>query len=336
MNIERKKDGSSKGSCFVRFATENGVQQAVAYSGVEMMGRQVWIEKTKAKSERMKIKDGARKRDHRGLRYNRPGSEGEEPEEPSLSSAGEAQRTYRSRRGQGPRDNWHARNMAGERAHWHPNEKEPEELDWFERQGAANGRDRRDNRRWDWRRGRGQYGGYPHQELEDDLEEEVVGYGFYDHYGNYHSSQEDFGNFGDEECFREEDLYSDFRRMKRNDFQDRERFGRRGSFHERKAKRWGGSYHANGSNFGSSQGSSSLDQSKIIFVGNLNYRSEKDDIWEFFQHCGNIVDIRIAHNPSGSVSIFPLQIFPLRFFPLQIFPLRFFPLQIFRRKDFAT
>lgn len=45
-------DGGSKGIAFVRFGDSDSLQKAEAATGIEMMGRQVWIEKTKPRNER--------------------------------------------------------------------------------------------------------------------------------------------------------------------------------------------------------------------------------------------------------------------------------------------
>lgn len=163
VNIERRYNGDSKGSCFIKFATAEGLNNAIAASGVEFLGRQVWIAKTKPKSERVK--------------------------------------EYGTRRG-------------------------------YNRGGYNN---------------RSYGGGYD---------------GGYNNYGGY-------GGRG------------------------RGGYGRRGGYYNRRGR-------------GGGRGGrrpQKVDKSKILFVGNLNYRSEREHIWEFFDGVGKVVDIRIAKNPSGSVSL---------------------------------
>lgn len=40
-------------------------------------------------------------------------------------------------------------------------------------------------------------------------------------------------------------------------------------------------------------------ESKTIFVGNLSFKSDEDSIRDFFDNCGEIVDVRIANGPNG-------------------------------------
>jgi nucleolin len=47
-----KDDGTFRGVCFVKFADNAAVEAAVANSGAEFAGRQLWIEKTKPKEQR--------------------------------------------------------------------------------------------------------------------------------------------------------------------------------------------------------------------------------------------------------------------------------------------
>lgn len=167
VNIERRYNGDSKGSCFIKFATAEGLNNAIAASGVEFMGRQVWIAKTKPKSERVK--------------------------------------EYGPRRGHS----------------------------------------------------RGGYGGYNrhHGGYND---------GGYGGYNNHHGGYNDGG----------------YHNRRGGNRRGRGRGGRGGG---RRPQR--------------------VDKSKILFVGNLNYRTERDEIWDFFDTVGKVVDVRIAKNPSGSVSL---------------------------------
>jgi len=154
--------------------------------------------------------------------------------------------------------------------------------------------------------------------IDEEFESFDYSYGYYDHLGNYHSSQ--MMNFSEDE--EEEE---DFRIMGARESQYSHQFSgyqnankrllNKNSYSNRNYYQGKNTYYKDlGENereqqiskFTSSNGSTSgslreKEKSRIIFVGNLNYRSERDDIWEYFQHCGNIVDIRIAHNPSGSV-----------------------------------
>ena len=52
VNLLKNEDGRSKGIAFITFETEEGCNKAVAGSGIELLGRQVLIEKTKPKGER--------------------------------------------------------------------------------------------------------------------------------------------------------------------------------------------------------------------------------------------------------------------------------------------
>ena len=51
--------------------------------------------------------------------------------------------------------------------------------------------------------------------------------------------------------------------------------------------------------FSSSFAPRKVEESPIIFVGNLNFKSTVDDIWEHFESCGEVVDVRIATYPDG-------------------------------------
>jgi len=52
VNLLKNEDGRSKGIAFITFETEEGCNKAVAGSGIELLGRQILIEKTKPKGER--------------------------------------------------------------------------------------------------------------------------------------------------------------------------------------------------------------------------------------------------------------------------------------------
>lgn len=190
VNIERRYNGDSKGSCFIKFATAEGLEAAIAANGVEFLGRQVWIAKTKPKSER--VKEFGPRRGFGGRGGNRGHTGGYNNDE-----------GYQG----GYQKNFGADNEGGH-------------------QGGSTGFSGRGTQRG---RGRG-------------------------------------GNF-----------------VPRG----------RGGFAARGGR--GGA-----PNRGPVQ---KVDQSKILFVGNLNYRTERDEIWDFFDTVGKVVDVRIAKNPTGSVSV---------------------------------
>jgi RNA recognition motif-containing protein len=175
VNIERRYNGDSKGSCFIKFATAEGLNNSIAASGVEFLGRQVWIAKTKPKSERVK--------------------------------------EYGPRRGYN----------------------------------------------------RGGYGGYNRYQ---------GGYNDGGYGGGYNNYGGGYGGRGGR--------------------------GGRGGYNNRRGG--GGYYNKRGRGGRGGRRPQRVEKSKIVFVGNLNYRSEKDEIWDFFDAVGKVVDIRIAKNPSGSVS----------------------------------
>lgn len=47
-------------------------------------------------------------------------------------------------------------------------------------------------------------------------------------------------------------------------------------------------------------------ESNVIFVGNLNYKSSVDTIWDFFAKVGEVEDVRLAQYPDGRVSMMRL------------------------------
>lgn len=175
VNVERRFNGDSKGSCFIKFATSEGLNNAVAATGVEFLGRQVWVAKTKPKSERVK-------------------------------EFGPRRGTFRGNR-------------------------------------AAN------------------YGGYNND-------------GGYGGQSNNHNNNYD------------------------NGYQNNDNGYTRGAGRGRGR---GGRGNTRGRG-GAPRRVEKVDQSKILFVGNLNYKTERDEIWDFFETIGKVVDVRIAKNQSGSVS----------------------------------
>lgn len=202
VNIERRYNGDSKGSCFIKFATKEGLDNAIAADGIEFLGRQVWITRTRAKSDR--VKDFG-------------------PKKP-----------YRGSGGYGSRGGYRSNNDEG-----YSDRPKP-----YVRRGSQGGRGQ-------GRGGHGQgRGGYRNDRNED----------------------RDYDN-------------------------KREGYGGRGSYVPRGQSSRGG-------RGGYKKPREEVEQSKILFVGNLNYRSEKDEIWEFFDTKGKVVDVRIARNPAGTVSLF--------------------------------
>lgn len=177
VNIERRYNGSSKGSCFVKFETQEGLDEALKNTGVTFMGRQIWINKTKSKEERIKEYGGRIRYDNRGY-----GNQG-----------------YGYNRG-------------------------------YDRRGYG-GYDRGYDRRG--------YGGYQ------------GGYGGYNNYGGY--------NHG----------------------------GRYGGY--------GGGYN----NHGGYRDHQPITNSKIVFVGNLNFQTKKEDLWDYLDNVGKVIEVRIATNYNG-------------------------------------
>ena len=157
VKLERRYyDGRSKGSAFVKFADAQSLENAVADTGVEMMGRNIRIEKTRSKEERVK-------------------EFGERP-----------------RRGYRPRG-----------------------------RGGRRG----------YRGGRSRSGSYSRDRYTEDRPR-------------------------------------------------RPRGGRRGGRRQREP----------------------VQESNVIFVGNLNYKSSVDDIWDHFEQSGEVSDVRLAKYPDGRVS----------------------------------
>lgn len=52
LNLLKGPDGGSKGICFVRMANDAGLTEAENNSGIEFMGRKIWIERSKTREER--------------------------------------------------------------------------------------------------------------------------------------------------------------------------------------------------------------------------------------------------------------------------------------------
>merc|ERR1712203_163898 len=40
-------------------------------------------------------------------------------------------------------------------------------------------------------------------------------------------------------------------------------------------------------------------ESDVIFVGNLNYKADVDDLWDHFEQCGEVNEVRISKYPDG-------------------------------------
>lgn len=205
VNIERRFNGDSKGSCFIKFLTKEGQENAIAADGVDFMGRQVWINRTRAKQDRVK-EFGPRKT------YNRGSANGYAP-----------RGNYRGDRREGDRGNRQNYNDQG-----------------YDRPSRLYGR------------GGSGRGGY-----RDDHDD-----------GEYNNRRDGYAPRGNS-------------------------YGGRGS---------GNSYGGRGRG-GYRKPREDVEQSKILFVGNLNFRTEKDEIWGFFDTKGKVVDVRIAKNPQGLVSL---------------------------------
>ena len=43
-------------------------------------------------------------------------------------------------------------------------------------------------------------------------------------------------------------------------------------------------------------------ESDVIFVGNLNYKADVDDLWDHFEQCGEVNEVRISKYPDGRVN----------------------------------
>lgn len=205
VNIERRFNGDSKGSCFIKFKTSIAVDVAIANDGIEFLGRQVWITRTRAKSDR--VKDFGPKKTYRGNGYGSRGG------------------NYGSRGGN-----------RGNDSHGY-SERVSKPYGRGTTRGGGSGRG-------------GSGRGGPSR-------------------GGYHNDRNTYG------------LYDN----------GREGYGGRGNYAPR----------GRGGRGGYKKPREEVDQSKIIFVGNLNYRSEKDEISDFFSTKGHVVDVRIARNPAGSV-----------------------------------
>ena len=159
----RHFDGKSKGTCFVKFETEEGREKAISETGSEFMGRKVWIEKTRSREERLNDQD------------SRP-------------------------------------------------------------RGGGRGRGR----------GRGGYNNYDN-----------------DNEGGYNNNSGGGGGYV-----------------------SRGRGGGRGGGRGRGRGR-GGSTRPK------------IEESKLLFVGNLSYQSTRDDIWDFFEQSGEIYEVRLVEGPDG-------------------------------------
>ena len=52
--------------------------------------------------------------------------------------------------------------------------------------------------------------------------------------------------------------------------------------------------------FGGGQQKSHRNEEQTVFVGNLSFSTEVDKLWEFFEPCGTIVDVRLGKKPDGT------------------------------------
>ena len=55
-----------------------------------------------------------------------------------------------------------------------------------------------------------------------------------------------------------------------------------------------------GGNFGGGERKSHRNEEQTVFVGNLNFNTDVDKLWEFFEQCGPIQDVRLGKKPDGS------------------------------------
>jgi RNA recognition motif-containing protein len=220
VNIERRYNGESKGSCFIKFTTAEGLENACVANGVEFMGRQVWIAKTKPKSER--VKEFGPRRGFAG-------------------------------RGRGGNSDFVPRARGGN-------------SDFVPRGRGGNRGFRGGNSNNEGQQGQAFTGGYKKNFDDDNDDGQNAGF-------SGRGRGRGRGRGGN----------SEFVPRGRGAFR-----GTRGGAPTR----------------GPVQ---KVDKSKIIFVGNLNYRTERDEIWDFFDTVGKVVDVRIAKNPTGSVSL-PLKV----------------------------
>jgi len=68
---------------------------------------------------------------------------------------------------------------------------------------------------------------------------------------------------------------------------------------EARAPREQGAYQGGQQQGGRSYGS--RDEGSTVFVGNVSFQTNKDSVWQFFESCGEVVDVRIATHPDGSM-----------------------------------
>lgn len=211
VNIERRFNGDSKGSCFIKFASSEGMNKALEANGVEFLGRQVWVARTRPKSERMK-EFGPRRANFRGNNY--------------YSYRG-GNNNYQ---GQYHNDGGHSAYNGG---------------------GYGNFN--------------GGYGGY----VQGQYMNNNFNGGYNDFDGGYIRRGAGRG--------RGYTNHTGFNGIFRGN-----RFGnRRGQYEGQKRPQ-------------------KVEESNIIFVGNMNYRTEMEEIWSFFNDVGKVVDVRIAKNQTGS------------------------------------
>ena len=69
VNLLKRYDGKSKGICFVRYLTEEGLEKAISNSETELMGRRIFIEKARPRGEGGDRRGRGGDRGDRGDRY---------------------------------------------------------------------------------------------------------------------------------------------------------------------------------------------------------------------------------------------------------------------------
>jgi len=240
VKIERYFDGNSKGSCFIKFNEAPGVEAAIKASGVEFLGRQVWIDKTKPKAERVREYGGYRRGgggrgygNRQGGGYNGGGGYGGGRRRQGGYNRG--YNDYNNGGGYGGHNNGGGHhgghNNGGGHNGGHNNNGGNQ--GGYNNGGGHNG---------------GNQGGYNN------------GGGHHGGHGGGHGGNQGYNN-------RRRGGYNNYNRRGGNSYRERPQ------------------------------------ESTIVFVGNLNYRTEREDIWEYFDTVGKVTDVRVAKNPSGSVSI---------------------------------
>lgn len=233
LKLERRfHDGRSKGSAFVKFKTDEGRQAAIADTGVQWMGRNLRIEATRSREERIKdFGDRPPRRRGRGG-YGRP-----------------------SRRHQDDYEGYERRDCGGYN-------RDRGRRDDYDDRGYDDGYDRRPRQRDDRGYGRRDEG-YNNRDR---------GYG--------RDNNRDRGYGRDNGYDRRDNVYDRLRLSRGGGGSGRGRAPRR----ERKER-------------------VKVNESNVLFVGNLDYKSSHEDISALFSECGEVVEVRIAAYRDGRVRI---------------------------------